>query len=70
VGLTTFQFDGRHLFAGLSAVLRAFDRGDDGWLASPHAALDGERPIDHVRTARDLDRVVRLAADASRRRAS
>lgn len=71
----TLQFDGRHLLAGLSAVLRTFDRGDDGWaiaawLTSPHAALDGERPIDRVRTARDLDRIARLAGDASRRWAS
>jgi hypothetical protein len=69
------QFERKRVLPQLAIVLRAFDRGSDGWavaawLVSPNAALSGEKPIDCIRGGRDVDRVAELARLAGRRWAS
>lgn len=64
-----FQFDGRRLIDGLDKVLAALPEDlisrwtVASWLASPEAALDGERPIDVLANdgAAGRDRVAQVA---------
>lgn len=68
-----FQFEGRTLHRGFSAVLQEFrDAPVDGWavaswLTTPAAALDGETPAAWLRAGGDTAPVVHLAADAAAR---
>ena len=69
------QFEGRRPLPGLAGVLRAFGKGHDGWavaawLVSPHAGLNGDRPIDWIRAGSDVERVEELGRHAARRWAS
>jgi hypothetical protein len=71
IGYPVFQFDGRRPQPGVSEVVSVLARvvatswTIASWLTSPHAELDGDRPIDALRAGR-VQNVVSLARRTAR----